>query len=503
MPFPPNEVESVDMTFWKTNQKIKQTRWTQEAVIQRLRLAVIKSDWWQLSIAALVGLLLAIFLLFAISWKPRWAPFIALAALFPFVAMIFGDIRRLLLAIILIETPFHLDINYYYDYWAVSVNAIGGFNISITTFCLGALYALWWVELLTQKTPTPNVLRQNLPLLAYLAAVVLSMLVAQNDLLASFEVFLLFQTFLLVLYLVRFIRSRQDIQLLITMLLIGLVLESLVMIGLRILGHSISIAGIKASIDGGRVSGTLGSPNTAAGYLELLLAPAMGVLLTPLPKRYKLLAGLAFSLGAVAMLLTFSRGGWVAFIVSITLLLSVAFYRGWLSPKLPLTIIAILVPVLFVFRQPILDRLQGDDLGAADSRTIMYRQALRVIEANPVLGVGANNYANWYEQHPEPEIDAPRLRTAHNKYLLVWAETGIIGLAAFLGFLFSVIKSGWEIGSLNDRLMSPLAIGFTVAIVGQMAHMFFDIFHSRPQVQTLWIVAALVIGMRNLVISTK
>ena len=32
---------------------------------------------------------------------------------------------------------------------------------------------------------------------------------------------------------------------------------------------------------------------------------------------------------------------------------------------------------------------------------------------------------------------------------------------------------------------------------GQMAHMYFDIFHSRPQVQTLWLVAALIIAMHK------
>ena len=128
----------------------------------------------------------------------------------------------------------------------------------------------------------------------------------------------------------------------------------------------------------------------------------------------------------------------------------------------------------------------------------MWRQALYVIEANPVLGVGANNYAVWFEQYIGPELDAQRIRTVHNKYLLVWAETGIVGLVAFLGFLLSAIYWGWRGWQLRDRLLSPLALGLAVAIAGQMIHMFVDIFHSRPQVQALWLVVALIIAVRSI-----
>jgi putative inorganic carbon (HCO3(-)) transporter len=498
-PVSPNGVESANMTFWKADHQPKQARWALAPAARWRRLATIRAHLWQWSIAVAVGLVLALYLLVAIPWKPRWAPFLALAALFPFVVMIVGDVRKLLLAVILLELPLHLDVNLLYDGHAVALAAIGGLNISITTFCLAVLYALWWAELMTKATRLSNYLRASLPLVAYLAAVTLSTVVAQNARLALFEIFLLVQSFLLFIYVIKSVRSRQDLLFVVTLLLIGLVLESLIIIGLRILGHSISIARIKAGIDaGGRVSGTLGSPNTAASYLSLLLAPALGAMLTPLERRYKWLAALAFGLGSVALALTFSRGGWLAFILSVTLLCLSAFIRGWLSPRVLLTAVVAVVLLFLLFRGPILARLYGDDLGAASSRVTMARQALRVIEANPLLGVGANNYATWYEQHPAPEIDRERLLTVHNKYLLVWAETGAVGLVAFLGFLLAVIRRGWQVWQLEDRSLSPLALGLTVAIVGQMVHMFADLFHNRPQVQLLWLVAGLITAIHYL-----
>lgn len=466
---------------------------------KRRAFPAIETPAVQWIIGAAVGVVLAGYLLVLIPWKPRWAPFLALAALFPFVAIIVGNLRKLLLAIILIETPLHLDVNLLYEGDAVALNAIGGLNISITTFCLAALYALWLAELLARATTLPRSLRAALPALAYVAAVIFSLLVAQNPRLALFEIFLLLQSFLLFIYIIKAVQSRQDLQFVITMLLVGLILESSVMIGLRVVGHNVSIARIKLGIDiGGRVSGTLGSPNTAASYLTLLLAPALAVLLTPLQGRHKWLAALAFCLGTIALLLTFSRGGWLAFILSLALLCMLAFGRGWLSPRIPLVVFALVVLFFLLFREPIVARLLGDDLGAADSRVTMATQAFDVIAANPILGVGANNYATWYAQHYKSELYEGQLRTVHNKYLLVWAETGIIGLLAFLGFLLAVIRRGWQGWQLRDRLLSPLALGFTVAIIGQMTHMFFDIFHSRPQVQTLWLIAGLVIAIRDI-----
>jgi O-antigen ligase len=466
------------MTLWKADHQPKQTRWALAAARWRT-LATIRAPW-----------------------RPRWAPFFALAALFPFVAMIVGDVRKFLLVAILIEIPLQLDKSLYYDYYAVQLGAIGGLNVSVTTFCLAALYALWLAELLAKATAVPRLLRASLPLLAYLAAVTLSTVVAQNARLAVFEIFLLVQSFLLFIYIIKSVQSRQDLLFILTLLLIGLAFQGAVMIGVRIIGHSISIARIRAGIDaGGRVGGTIGSPNTAASYLTLLLAPALGLLLTPLKGRYQWLAASAFGLGAVALLLTFSRGGWLAFTVSITLLCLLAFYRGWLSLRVILTMVAIAVLLFALFREPITARLFGDDAGTARSRVTLARLAFRMIKDRPVLGIGANNFGTVLQQYITPEFYGEFLFAVHNKYLLVWAETGIVGLVAVLGFLLSVIRCGWQGWQLRDRLLSPLALGFTLAIVGQMAHMFFDVFHSRPQVQTLWLVAGLVIAIRNMDIS--
>jgi O-antigen ligase len=123
---------------------------------------------------------------------------------------------------------------------------------------------------------------------------------------------------------------------------------------------------------------------------------------------------------------------------------------------------------------------------------------LRVIMDNPVLGVGVNNFPIVMKQYIRQEFGRAWLYAVHNKYLLVWAEAGIGGLLAFIWFLLATIRRGWDCWNLKDRFLSPLALGFTAAIAGQMVHMFVDVFNSRPQVQLLWLVAGLITAMRSI-----
>lgn len=459
----------------------------------------------QWTVVGIVGIILGLFSTAVPSLPPQWAPLFVLAVLCAFLAMIVGNVQKLLLAIIILDIPFQLDIHLGYRPEVGALGALGGLSISATTLCLAALYIPWLAKLVARRESSPRrLLRTSLPLASYFALAALSVLVARDVTLSMFEIFVLLQTFLLYVYIAATVRTRQDVLFVVTMLLIGLVLQSLVMIGLGSVGQNFSIAGISSRIDATtstagqfyRVAGTIGSPNTAASYLSLLLVPAISLLLTRLGQGYKWLAALAFGLGGAALLLTFSRGGWVAFALSITILCLLAWHRGWLPPMVPVVVPLVVVLVSLRFQDAILTRLS--DVGRAQSRLPLMALSFRVIKDNPLLGVGANNYPTTMKQYATPEFGGAWLYAVHNKYLLVWAETGIGGLLAFIWFLLATIRRGWQCWKLNDRFLSPLALGFTAAIVGQMAHMTVEAFRGRSQLQLLWLVAGLIAAMRNM-----
>jgi O-antigen ligase len=324
----------------------------------------------------------------------------------------------------------------------------------------------------------------------------LSIAVAYDTRLASFELFLLVQFFLLYLYIVDSVRTQRDMLFVIKALLGGLALESLVMVGLRFVGETISIMGMTARVDpGGRVGGTVGSPNGAATYLTLLLAPAFSVLLTPVSRWFKRLAVLAFGLGCIALVVTLSRGGWIAFVLSMALLLFGAWRRGWLSIKVPLLSLLAAILLLLAFQGTVAARLLGDDRGAAAGRVPLMYLAFRIIEDHPALGIGANNFALVMRQYQTLDSDRWWIYIVHNNYLLIWSEKGLIGLLSYLGFLAVTIRRGWRRVSAYHPVLSPLALGFVGALLGQAVHMNFDVFNGRTQIQSLWVISGLLTAM--------
>ena len=448
----------------------------------------------QSAVALLVGTLLGVYLTSASTLPEKYLYLAVLLVIMPFLIMIIGSLRQFLLAVILIEIPFQLDINLFFDEQVAQSGALPGLNISVTTVALLVLYGQWFAELMCSKRTLPRGLgRLCLPLLTYLTCVIFSLIVARNVDLAFYEIALLVQSFFLFVYIVGTVHSQKDVLLIVSLLLVGLVLQSLVMIGLRIVGHSFSVGTIDARIDGNtRVGGTVGSPISAASYLGLLLAPALSILLTQLKFRTKLLATLGLGLGGIALIFTLSRGGWIATTVSAGILCLLAWRQGWMSLKVIITIFLVVAGLGLSYQGVISTRIFGDDRGSAEARPILMQLAWRMIADYPWRGVGSNNFSVELKNYITPEFRNEWLYTVHNKYLLIWAETGIVALSAFLWFLSATLLHAWRCWQLRDRTLSPIALAIAAAIFGHMIHMLVDVFHSRPQVQMLWLSAAVI-----------
>ncbi len=436
-----------------------------------------------------------------------YLPFVVLALVFPFAAMMVGSARKLLLAAVIFDIAFPVDFHLDYHAQEASFGAIGGLEISITTMALTVLYALWILDLVvkarSQSRPR-GWLGPGIPLMIYVGFAALSAIVAQNAELSLFEVSMLFQTLLLFIYIVGTVRTREDIIFMATLLLGTLVLESLLMIaapfGLRFkigsIVNRVDTASPRVAAGLFRTAGTVGSPILAASFVELLLAPAMSVLFMPVERWLKWLAGLGVFFGSVALILTFSRGGWIAAGLSVFVLCYFAWRRRWLSPVIPAGMIAVALVMGIVFQSQVMQRVFNEQ--SAYDRIPLAEIASRVIMDHPLLGVGSNNIVLAELNYVTPDLAGAWLYAIHDKYLLVWSETGIGALIAFLAFLGMSLRRGWQAWKMHDRLLSPLALALALGIGGEMIHMLVDVFNSRPQVQELWVLAALITAIYNL-----
>jgi putative inorganic carbon (hco3(-)) transporter len=434
-----------------------------------------------------------------------------LGAIVPFALMLVHDLRRALLVVVVFDTAFQWDKNFFYDEPAANIGALGGLSLSVTTIALGGLYLLWFAEMATRRETMPaGVFRASLPLVVYITVTALSTGVAVDKALSGFEVALLLQSLLIFVYVAGTVKTRDDVRFLAIAIMVCLLAESVIALVLPLVGNR-SIVGIRTYENAGlaaagfdtRFGGTIGSPNTAASFFSLLIAPTIALVVAPVGHWAKRAAVVAVGLATIALILTLSRGGWIALAVSFIFLTLAGVRRGWISPRVPIGFAIVLTVVVLPFSGTLVGRLTGNDRGSAGSRVPLMHLAASVIRDHPVLGVGVNNLGITFPKYAGPQYGEDWIFTVHNKYLLVWAEAGIAALAAFLWFLVSTIRRGWRLWRSGDRLISPLALGITAGVIGQLVHMSVDIFQSRPQVQLLWLLAAFLVAMETVERTTE
>jgi O-antigen ligase len=254
-------------------------------------------------------------------------------------------------------------------------------------------------------------------------------------------------------------------------------------------------------VGGQRVGGTIGSVNTAGSYLAPTLAITFGGYLTQGKLANRPLSLAAFGLGTIALVFTLSRNSWFSFAVAMAIII----WRAIKTEKERQAVTLVLALGLLVgalFSGQIVNRLTKDDRGSVESRQRLAEMAQNIIQAHP-LGVGINNYDEVKsDKYAPPELVGHRLYIVHNKYLLVWAETGLLGLLTLMGLLLTAIVRGfrWLSKPNAPPHLSILLTSVVAALCGYAYHMFNDSFASRIHDQHIWFMVALIAATSQLII---
>lgn len=237
-----------------------------------------------------------------------------------------------------------------------------------------------------------------------------------------------------------------------------------------------------------RITGT--SQNAALLSADLCLALALGfalALTAPVTKHRGLwLLVCAVIIAAIAA--TLSRAAYLSFIPA--MLVGAVVYRG----RAALIAALIIAACAFVFWPTISSRMAETSL--ADTATVGHLSSIQagvnMVADHPVLGVGAGNYLYHYLEYSND----PRglARTGHNTYLMVASETGIPGLAFFLGLhvfacvaLARTVRRCRLVGD-HDGLVFCAATAAALA-----AYVLIGGFHSLHFAKYLWVLLALCI----------
>lgn len=236
-----------------------------------------------------------------------------------------------------------------------------------------------------------------------------------------------------------------------------------------------------------RAFGTFGQPNPFGGFMGMTLPIGIVILflVTSRLSKDKMLFTIASFIGMgilvvillLALIMSWSRGAWIAFAVATLamvfalprrtlnsfLVLSFTITLSWIvwqSGLLPASIQARVESSIQDF--VVFNDVRGIEITpenyAVIERLAHWQSALAMAESYPLLGVGIGNYAVAYPTFRLLNWIEP-LGHAHNYYLNIWAEAGMIGLLSYIIFIGSVFVTIWQLRNHPSRKIQKIAIG--------------------------------------------
>ncbi|HUN29082.1 MAG TPA: O-antigen ligase family protein [Alphaproteobacteria bacterium] len=207
------------------------------------------------------------------------------------------------------------------------------------------------------------------------------------------------------------------------------------------------------TIANGRAVGTFVLPGELAGYLLFFLPIAYALARTASSAALRALAWAGCAAGAVAMVLTFSRTGWVGLAAGIAFWIVLRSQAARARVVQGIAIVAAAVAiVLMTFNE-------HHNPSENYTRLSIWQAALGVIDRFPLTGVGPFGFSKIYPFVRLPDGDATAFH-AHSMYLTFLAELGIVGFLAFCWVIWSFAREWYA----RFRVLPPQASLLTSAI---------------------------------------
>jgi len=139
--------------------------------------------------------------------------------------------------------------------------------------------------------------------------------------------------------------------------------------------------------------------------------------------------------------------------------------------------------------------LTPSDIGTTD-RVVMWQAAGGMIKDRPLLGHGINTFMANYLTYWVGGERQPRY--AHNCYLQMAAETGALGLVAFLALLWGMgvqVRRGVRTTTSRERF---LLLGLATGLLAFVIHAAVDTdFYSLRQAALFWVLAGCAVGVSD------
>lgn len=234
-----------------------------------------------------------------------------------------------------------------------------------------------------------------------------------------------------------------------------------------------------------------------AAFMEMSIGLTLSLLYGGSTKKdKKLLLIIAIVLMGIAVILTGSRGGIlsllgvVAFVTIINLTnkpkniddfetnptFSSSYGNLILVGSSVALLLALLGSVLFLGGDSSLMRGVGmtQQADISNGRTHFWQTALQVIASNPIIGTGLDSFGIPFTKYDTWNGNL-RVEQAHNDYLQIFSDAGILGFICAVAFIFLLFRKGFKlVNETTDRFGRGVIIGALAGCFGILMHSFVD-----------------------------
>ena len=208
-----------------------------------------------------------------------------------------------------------------------------------------------------------------------------------------------------------------------------------------------------------RLTSFFTNPNPLAVYLLLTSFLALGIAFSAqFAKPWRIFALISFVFSVWAMVLTMTRGVWLALPFGIAVFALIVGYKNrryFTGTLIIILLIAVFLSLGLEYELfPSYFSRRVENLFTIDSgRERIWRGSWEMFKDNPILGVGAGNFSEAAPQYMEGRTYSH----AHNLFIHIALELGLLGIFAVLWFVYELGRRLIPLLFLNSRYQFILA----------------------------------------------
>jgi O-antigen ligase len=267
----------------------------------------------------------------------------------------------------------------------------------------------------------------------------------------------------------------------------------------------------RATSAGAGTGGPFVNRNHFAGYMEMLIPIPVALALSRGTRgETRVFYGFAAAIMSIAEAASLSRGGMVSLAAGLLFLAAITAWRSRegsrperkssfsLRPAFLIVVMlgAIAAGVVWVGADfDILKRITHDPLttSMATDRRGVWRDALTIIGTHPILGIGLGAFETVYPIYGRGDGTFV-IQFAHNDYLQVLSDGGMVGGAIALWFIIVIARAVMQVTRSADPFLRALGLGSAAGVFALLVHSLFDFNLQIPSNALLFLLLAAIVS---------